>query len=219
MPQCTAKSKRSQQQCRHYASRGHIVCHLHGGKTPRGFGLPQCKTGKYSKVLPLRLAQRYGEALTNPQLLSLKDDVAAAEARLVDLFSRIDTGESGQLWQGLREAADAFEAALGAGDAIAIDRHWATIQRLVTQGSNDYQAWSEVYKVWETRCKLTQQETRMLLTQQQMVSVEQLTHMFSAITAAIQRSVVAHADEDVGRRILAAISQEFDWIADKVGEA
>jgi hypothetical protein len=217
--QCSAKSKRSEMQCRRHATPGRQVCYYHGGAIPRGFSLPQCKTGKYSKVLPLRLAQRYGEALTNPQLLSLKDDVAAAEARLVDLFSRIDTGESSQLWQGLREAADAFEAALGAGDAIAIDRHWSTIQRLVTQGSADHQAWSEVYKVWETRCKLTQQETRTLLTQQQMVTTEEVAHMFAVITSAIQRSVVTHADEATGRRILAAVSAEFNWIADKVGEA
>jgi hypothetical protein len=219
MPQCTAKSKRSQQQCRHYALRGYTVCHLHGGKTPRGFHLPQTRTGKYSKVLPLRLSARYHEALTNQDLLSLREDIAVTEARLTDLLSRVDSGESGQVWQALQHAADAFEAALQAGDTLAIDRHWATMQELVRQGSADYAAWAEIYKVRETRCKLTQKETRTLLTQQQMVTVQELSHMFGAITSAITRSVVANTDEATGRRILAAVSQEFNWIADKVGEA
>jgi hypothetical protein len=56
MGQCRAKSKQTQQQCKQRAMRGKAVCHYHGGKTPAGYGLPQTKTGKYSSLLPLRLA-------------------------------------------------------------------------------------------------------------------------------------------------------------------
>jgi hypothetical protein len=217
--QCTAKSKRSQQQCRHYASRGHTVCHMHGAKTPRGYGLPQCKTGKYSKVLPVRLAQRYEAAKESQQLLSLRDDIAVCESRLGDLFQRVDRGESGALWQDLRAAMDAFALAQGRHDMASMDHHFATLRALVTQGSDDAAAWGEIYRCWEARVKLTRQEAQTLMTMQAMVSVEQLMTMMGTITDTIRRAVLAEADEVVGRRILGRISTDFAWIADREAEA
>jgi hypothetical protein len=219
MAQCRARSKRSQERCRKPSTPGHNVCHIHGSKTPRGFGLPQTKTGRYSKVLPVRMAQRYHEALASKDLLSVRDDVATADARLADLFTRVDTGESGALWQALREALEQFARAQATGDIPGMDRQCATMRQLVTQGSDDYQAWSEIYKVWEHRCKLVQTESRTLMTMQQMVSTEELVTMFGVVVDTIQRAVLAHADEGSGRRILADISRDFAWIADREAHA
>ena len=193
---------------------GKTVCYMHGGTTPVGFGLPQTKTGTYSKVIPVRLRAKYHEAISSPRLLSLSNDIAMAESRLADLFTRVDMGESGALWQDLREALDSFALAQATGDIPAMNRHFATMQQLVQQGSNDYAAWAEIYKVWESRCKLIQQETKTLLSMQQMVTSQQLAVYFGVITDAITRAVVAHADEQSGRKILATISAEFARISD-----
>jgi hypothetical protein len=157
--------------------------------------------------------------MRNPQLLSLREDIAVAEARLVDLFSRIDTGESGALWAALREASDSFEVAQATSDLPAMQRHWATMRQLVQQGSDDHAAWAEIYRVWDSRTKLTQQETRTLVSMQQMVTAQELAVMFGVITDAINRSVTAHAPADIGRRILASISSEFAYIAEKEAQA
>jgi hypothetical protein len=165
------------------------------------------------------MAQRYHEALASKDLLSVRDDVATADARLADLFTRVDTGESGALWQALRAALEQFALAQATGDIPGMDRQCATMRQLVTQGSDDYQAWSEIYKVWEHRCKLVQTESRTLMTMQQMVSTEELVTMFGVVVDTIQRAVLAHADEDSGRRILADISRDFAWIADREAHA
>jgi hypothetical protein len=185
---------------------------MHGGTTPSGFALPQTRSGRYSKVLPVRLAARYEEALGNKDLLSLKDDIAAAEARLGDLFERLDTGESGQRWQELRETLDAFTTALTMRDGPTMNRQLATIRRLVTQGSDDAHAWSEILKTWHTRCTLTATQTRTLQVAQQMISTEQLMLMLGVVTDAINRAVSTHAEAPVARRILADLSQEFTRI-------
>jgi hypothetical protein len=199
--------------------KGKTKCWLHGGRTPSGQAHGAYKHGRYSKVLPVRLAERYSQAVSNPNLLSLRDDIATAEARLMDLFQRVSTRESGQLWQDLRGALDAFALAQARVDVDAMDRHCATMRQLVTQGSDDYAAWSEIYRVWEARCRLTHTEAKTLLMLEQTVSVEQLVHMFGHITDAIQRAVLAHADELCGRKILAAISADFDLIARTEAEA
>ena len=63
-------------------------CNLHGGKTPIGAALPQFKTGRYSKYLPARLAERYHEAERDPELLSLRSELALVQARLAELISK-----------------------------------------------------------------------------------------------------------------------------------
>lgn len=209
MAQCTAKAKHTQERCRDSAMRGKKVCWHHGGKSLSGMASPSYKTGKYSKVLPVRLQQTYEEARANPRLLSLTDDIAAAESRLADLFQRVDTGESGALWQTLGETLEDFNAALAKNALPAMHQHLATLRRLITQGRDDYAAWAEIQALWETRCKLTLTEQKTLVAMQQMISTEQLMVYLGVITNAITRCVTAHAEPDASRAILGDLATEF----------
>jgi hypothetical protein len=212
-PRICNAHKRDGSPCGQPAVRGMTKCRMHGGRTPSGPGHGAFRHGRYSKVLPVRLAARYEEAVSSPRLLSLRNDLAVCESRLMDLFGRVDTGESGALWQALREALDAFALAQAAGDIPAMTRGFATMRQLVRQGSDDSQAWAEIYRVWDTRSKLTQQETKTLVAMQQMVTTQQLATMFGVITDAITTAVLAHADEGSGRKILAQISEEFQRLS------
>ncbi|MGI8403704.1 MAG: hypothetical protein ACR2OE_02845 [Thermomicrobiales bacterium] len=70
--------------------RGRNVCLAHGGKTPRGAASPHFKTGRYSRSLPGRLVAAYEEALNDPRLLSLRDDIALTDAMLMETLSQLD---------------------------------------------------------------------------------------------------------------------------------
>ena len=80
--QCKARSKRSGQRCLKHASPGREVCHIHGGGSLRGADHPRFKTGRYSKFLPDRLAERYHRALADPGILRLDDEIALVDAQL-----------------------------------------------------------------------------------------------------------------------------------------
>ena len=213
MTQCMATSKRTKQRCRDHAMRGRRVCYKHGGATPRGYGLPQTTHGRYSKVLPLRLAARYEEARSNKDLLSLRDDIALAESHLGELLGHLDTGESGARWQRLQRTMDDFLAAHGAHDGPAMAQHLTTLRRLIQQGSAESQVWEEITALWASRCKLIATEQKTLVAQQQMVTVEQLMVYFGVITDAINRIVPAHTDAASARAILGALSTEFARIS------
>jgi hypothetical protein len=204
--------KRDGARCGQVAIKGKTKCRMHGGRSLSGRASPRFVTGKYSKVLPARLVATYHEAKQSPRLLSLADDIAAADARLVDLFQRVDSGESGALWQTLGSTLDAFNAALAANELPAMHRHLATLRQLITQGTDDYQAWDEIQKLWDTRCKLTQTETKTLITMQQMVTTEQLMVFMGVVTDTIQRAVTQHADHAAAQAILNVISIEFERI-------
>ena len=96
--QCKAWSRRNQQQCRNHAMKGLAVCRMHGGKTPRGPASVHYKDGRHSRFLPARMFAAYKAAGLDPELMSLRQDLALLEARLIDVLQRVDTGEAG--WSG-----------------------------------------------------------------------------------------------------------------------
>lgn len=67
---------------------------MHGGNIPTGPALPQFKTGRYSKHLPARLADRYHEALADSELLAVRDDVALLDSHLAELLDRLHTDDA-----------------------------------------------------------------------------------------------------------------------------
>ena len=93
--QCKAWSRRNQQQCRNHAMKGLAVCRMHGGKTPRGPASVHYKDGRHSRFLPARMFAAYKAAGLDPELMSLRQDLALLEARMIDVLQRVDTGEAG----------------------------------------------------------------------------------------------------------------------------
>ena len=93
MNQCTATSKRTGERCKARAVTGRSVCYHHGGKTPRGTALPQTTHGRYSQDLPTQLADRYQAAQADPDLLSLRDEIALMSTRIGELLSTITAGQ------------------------------------------------------------------------------------------------------------------------------
>jgi hypothetical protein len=168
---------------------GKKVCHMHGGKTPTGYGLPQTTHGRYSSVLPVRLAQRYEEARTSQDLLSVREDLAVCESRLADLFGRLDTGESGQVWHAMCRALELFRAALAMKDATTMNDQLQTMCTLAARGRDDHSTWREIMAVWDSRCRLTLTEQKVLVTSQQMVSTEKLMIMLGVIANVIKQTV------------------------------
>lgn len=112
MTQCQAKAKRTGAQCQAQAIRGRTVCRVHGGMTPRGFALPQTTTGRFSKDLPTALVADYQAALSDPELIACREDLAVVTAREGDLVRAIRDAEPGSpeehlLWERLLTTVEA----------------------------------------------------------------------------------------------------------------
>ena len=208
MAQCTARSKQSGEQCKKDAIPGRAVCHIHGGKSLAGIASPSYRTGKYSKVLPARMAERYQEALDDPRLLELRDDLSLLDARLADVLSRVDTGESGALWQQLMQRRSEVIAAGRAGDSVAKAAAMNALLDLVSQGHADYRAWAEVGAVLEQRRKLVESERKRLIEMQQTLTVEKAMLLVGAIGGIIK----AHIHD---RAVLSAISRDIQSLTDR----
>jgi hypothetical protein len=173
-------------------------CHKHGGATPSGFGLPQTVTGRYSKHLPTRLAARYQSALEDAELLTLRDEVALLDARLTEVLGRVDSGESGRLWEQVQKL---WRQSRTGPPEKRLDAD-AELSDIINQGVSDAMAWAEVRDLIDQRARLVANERQRLVQLQQTITAEQAVALMAAITATIREHV--H-----DRTALAAISAEF----------
>lgn len=200
--QCLAHSKRTQAQCRRHALRGRQVCRLHGGKSPIGPGSATFRTGRFSKFLPSRMAAEFEQAKRDPALLDLRDAIALADARLVDLLQRVDTGEAGIRWTEAQEALDAFTAAQVQGDTEGMRGALYTMQEAIRQGQSDYAAWHEVALVIEQRRKLVDSEHKHLEAAHEILSIDRAMLLLGVVVQTIQRHVT-------DRSVLSAIASDL----------
>jgi hypothetical protein len=199
--QCGARSKHSQQQCRRAAVPGKRVCRLHGGLTPGGIASPHFKNKGRSKYLPARMLASYNEALAI-ESLSLRRDVAVIEARIVDLLKRVDTGESGQLWQNLCTLAQDVLAARAKADYSAVAALLPRLLDQVEKGAADHQLWEEIITLTLKKSKVVATEHRMMVDERQLVRLDQMLWLITALTDAIRKVVTNQED-------LAAIHRAF----------
>ena len=203
--QCAATVYKTGKQCQRKAVTGKRVCQVHGGATPSGLASPHFKTGRYSKHLPSRLAAQYIAAESDPRLLELRDEVALTDARLADLLARVDTGESGALWQSLQALRMEVIACKRAGDSVGQTVALNALLDTVGQGHADYRAWAEIGGVIEQRRKLVESERKRLVEMQQTLTVERAMLLIGAISGVIK----AHVHD---RTTLAAIGRDIESI-------
>lgn len=189
MAQCTAKSKRSGEQCKKDAVVGRTKCHIHGGKSVEGAASGTFRTGRYSKYLPARLAGKYEQSQNDPDLLALKDEINAIDARIAELMGRIDTNEAGHWWRVLRKTYDEFLDARNKGDSPLMAKRLLEFGGIIDNGLTDYAIWDEITNAVEQRRRLVESERKRMVEQQQYVTAEQAMLLVSALIDVVTRHV------------------------------
>ena len=93
VPQCSATSKQSGEQCRRMATPGRTVCHFHGGRSLVGPANPAWKHGRYSESVPANLRQSYETARQDPDLAALREELAVVTAHLDRMLAQMQEAE------------------------------------------------------------------------------------------------------------------------------
>lgn len=151
--------------------------------------MPQFKSGRYSKYLPERLRERYQATQQDPDILVLRDEIALADARLADLLTRVDAGESGALWKDLKDLVDQLGKTVEALDLDGARDALKGLRDVMLKGYTDATAWQEIQAVLMLREHLVRSERQRLVQMQQMISVEQAMTLIAALTESVRRHV------------------------------
>jgi hypothetical protein len=192
-------------------------CYLHGGKSlPPGPSHPRYIHGRLSKALPANLRDKLEEAVADPSLVSLREDVAFADVRRNELASRVESGESGKAWEELGKALRAFDAANSLAKqaaesenpvllASAREEAASAFQRmrsLITAGKKNESSWDEAIEMTERLAALKAAEMSRLRTLYQMMTLEDVLLMIGQLHN-IVAEVVTDREQltEIGRRI------------------
>jgi hypothetical protein len=205
VPACGAR-RRDGGRCRQPGMSPSGRCRLHGGKSPRGLASPLTKTGRYSRDLPTRVAARYESALADPELLSVRDDIALLQGSIQEVMSEIREAES----------RPDFDAILGSVEEIAgnwrtwewtqMDAAMEKLRSLIAGRVSQRQAMREIRELIKEKASLVSQENKILADREQMITVEQFLMAMRAMGAAVRRLV----DDP---KVLRSIDVEFRRLA------
>lgn len=187
---CGAKT-RSGEPCQTSPVSGRHRCRMHGGTIRRGIASPHFVHGRYSKVLPTRLAERYAECFDDPELLSLRSEIALVDARLLELLDPIHGDEQG---------SDKIMTALLDEELVAAHRRndeqavRAVEQRIMPYlknvlGRHQIIEWHNIIPLLEVRRKLCESEQKRLMSARLMVSADQAGALMQAVVSVIRQEV------------------------------
>lgn len=186
---CTAKSKRSGEQCKAYRMKGSTKCKYHGGKSKKGMEASNIKTGRYSKYLPKKLLSLYQETLQSETLLDLKGELELIETRISDILSGLDAQESQIIWKNLQEAMKEYKSAKKKGDIVGATAALEQIDTLIFRGKNEYDKWNGLLQAIESKRRILDSQYKAQMALGTMISAEQVMLLVNTILSVINKNV------------------------------
>lgn len=209
-----AKSKRTGRPCR-AAALSNGRCKNHGGLSLRGENHPAYRTGAYARqrALPERLAERFQDAVADPDLLSARSDVALLELRIVEIVGRLQSGESGQLWKRLADQWAELQFASQTKDTEGFQSALDGLGRIIRAGAHEEQVWAELADAIENKARTAERESRRLVQLRQVLTIESAMALVTGLTDAVRMEVGDPAiRQRIGERLekLLRISEQID---------
>jgi hypothetical protein len=164
-------------------------CRLHGGKSLAGIASPRFKHGrrsKYQKHLPTEFRDHRAEARADPQLLSLKEEIALLTAQIIDLLRSLSAAKAPPRWRVVK-TLDALVEVVGTRDPAKIEAALVAHARMVHTGAAEAQeeVWREIRKVIQAKARVCEVEwKRMVLLREFLTKEEALTFVAAFLEAA-----------------------------------
>jgi len=138
-------------------------------------------------------------ALTDPTMLSAREDIALLDARLEDLLRRADTGEAGKTWERLKQARADLLSARSRRDMEAVQYSLNEILNLIASGHADHLTWEDIRVTILDRNKLVRSEQKRMVDMHQMVTVERLVSFMQTLGSILVAEI---PDKSVARRVV-----------------
>lgn len=190
--------------CQRKPVKGRTRCRKHGGTSLAGFESGVATTCRQSKFLPQRLVATYLEALRDPDLLSLREDVALIEVRKAENLSHLNV--SALTWQMLKDDLASLETALNTDDQDTATYSLKALKTHLQEGSVDAARWRDVVDDMKTKRMMVDTERKYIYEESNAIQLEQLVALQKATLMIIGRYVT---DEDVKFQIVDEFRRMF----------
>lgn len=164
-------------------------CKNHGGKSLKGADSPTFKHGRYSKYMPNELLKVYTETSDDPQLLSLRAEIAMMDALLSTMLPKLGTGESGKAWDTVKKLIKKVRIAYKTENLGTMEDALSEMEDLANHRILHYETEKEIKDTVDQRRKLVETETKISMQNERAIPVEQLMLLMSQVLNVIQSVV------------------------------
>ena len=182
-------------------------CRMHGGPTPSGMAAPSYKHGRYSKYLPSNVADKYREALNDPDLTHLREELALIDVMLGEKLEKLHAGESTDFWARMLGEIKTYRVALQKQNSDGYagrepDEILDRIEELASRGAVVLDIFSQIQPMLEQRRKTAESENKRIKELNQTFTAEQAVAFVRQLGDSVKRHVT-------DPKQLAAISEDF----------
>jgi hypothetical protein len=166
---------------------------MHGGASPRGIEHPRYIHGRYSKDITSKIFADLGKATADPELSSLRHELALLDARADELLGRV--GDSAPEWRAITKLLEKLDRAIQAGDGATQLRVTERLLTTLRASAKNFAGWHEAMKCMLTRAKLTEAEIRRTILLDGMITVAEFDEMLHAMG----RLILEHVPDEKAR--------------------
>lgn len=191
--------------------KGRNRCKLHGGNRVRGPEAPAYRHGKYSHCVPQQLEVNYQAMLKDPEILSLKEDIALQRAHMLHALQQIDFKEVGVHFQQLGKHMKTLKTAIRQGKVADLNAAIASIESILEDEGRNRDLWADVQANEELIRKLVETEHRRMVDNQYMMTVEQGMGLVAGLASIVRRHITDETIKSLtAQTILDRIATELD---------
>lgn len=194
---CGAKRKSDGKLCQAWAM-PNGRCRVHGGKSKAGIGSKRFQDGRYSKYMPERLLERYGQALSDPAMLEQRNEIALIETRIAELVESIDSGSSFTFLKELQKHWRLFRKYAKTGKQVEAQEEAFELDNLINSAFQQAGIWLEIQSTLELRRKLVESERKRIVEAQEFVMLQDAM----ALAQALVQSINKHVTDDRTKQLI-----------------
>jgi len=186
---CGALNKGTRTRCKNPAMQNGR-CRMHGGATPRGLANASTTNGRYSQDMPTRMMDRYLISRQDPELLSLRDDVAVIETLIKEKLAAVRDGDTGPDWTAVLDQFEAIAENFQKWEWTKQKKALEDLGALLKDRQRtEAAAMEEVRDLMDQKARLATMEHRRLVDLQQTMTVEQALTLASVLADIVRRNV------------------------------
>lgn len=164
-------------------------CRLHGADSLRGAAHPQARHLRYSAYMPRGLAEAAQAALNDPELLSLRTNIAVTDARLAEVWQGVAAGGRLAVLDEIGEAVHQLDRARQQGNENQQAEALAALLRAARAAGDTQRALGEISKLTEERRRLVETETRRIVAGRDTLTIEAAYGLVSMLVDIVLRHV------------------------------
>ncbi len=179
---------------------GNGRCRLHGGYSLVGAAKKDKTDLSHSQYAPSTLAAKMEESAHDPELVSLRSEIALTDARVKELLERITPEESAHHWKMAKKFMSKFrrsESLLAQAQTKADKSRYASqyrealkdLEDIIKTGEGDYRVWDDISRTLGEKRRLIESETKRTVMIGSMLSQKQALDMMNEIYKLIRDNV------------------------------